>query len=234
MLELYFGTDTIAVRTQALAAVTRVASLGARIERPEKDTWGVGMLAEVIGATSLFGETTVYLIDTPSDDSEFYAVLTKALPELAHCANTIVVIEGALLAPEKKKWLAAATKMEECATTATVSRFDVFALAEALSNKDKKSLWLLLTKARQAGLSAEEIIGTLWWQLKVLRTAHMTKSAAEAGMKDFPYNKAKRALQNFKTGELETISQRLLSVYHDGHGGVKDIFVGLEEWVLTV
>jgi DNA polymerase III delta subunit len=234
MLELYFGSDTIAVRQKALAAITRVAASGSRVERFEKEAWSVGVLAEMIGAASLFGETTVYLIDTPSEDIEFYKMLVKALPELAHCANTIVVIEQTLLAPEKKKWAVHAQKMEECTTAATPARFDVFAMAEALSTKDKKSLWLLLTKARHIGLSAEEIIGTLWWQLKTLRTADMTATAEEAGMKSYPYDKAKRALRNFKSGELETISRNLLTVYHDGHGGVKDIEVGLEEWVLSI
>lgn len=51
-------------------------------------------------------------------------------------------------------------------------------------------------------------------------------------MKSYPYDKAKRSLCNFKPGELETISRDLLAVYHDGHSGVKDIEVGLEEWVL--
>jgi hypothetical protein len=82
------------------------------------------------------------------------------------------------------------------------------------------------------GLSAEEIIGTLWWQLKTLRLAMLTKSAEEAGVKDFPYNKAKRALKNFKDGEIETLSLRLLNLYHDGHAGKCDIDLALEEWVL--
>ena len=51
-------------------------------------------------------------------------------------------------------------------------------------------------------------------------------------MKDFPYNKAKRALSNFKSDDLEVLSASLLKVYHDGHGGMRDIDEGLEEWVL--
>jgi hypothetical protein len=53
-------------------------------------------------------------------------------------------------------------------------------------------------------------------------------------MKDFPYNKAKRSLRNFKEGELEKLSQTLLAVYHDGHGGKRDIDLALEKWTLTI
>ena len=91
-----------------------------------------------------------------------------------------------------------------------------------------------MVAARQAGVSAEEVIGILWWQLKTLRLAAVTKSAPEAGMKDFPYNKAKRALGNFSDGELETLSHSVLRVYHDGHAGKTDIDFALEQFVLSL
>jgi DNA polymerase III delta subunit len=188
----------------------------------------------MLGAASLFGESTVFVLDMPSEEPEAYLLLEKAVAELAASSNTIIVMEGPLLAPAKKKWGAGATVMDESTAGPAGERFDVFAMAAALSQKDKKSLWLLLTKAKRAGLSAEEIIGTLWWQLKTLRVAAVTRSADEAGMKSYPYDKAKQALRNFKSGELEGISRDLLKVYHNGHGGVKDIEVGLEEWVLSI
>jgi DNA polymerase III delta subunit len=234
MLYLYFGTDTIAVRKLALGAFARFGEDGLRLEQPEPSVWSEGLLAEIAGSTSLFGEATAFLIDTPSEDEEFNTKLLSALPDLMSSSNTIIVIEKSVLAAPKKKWQAAGALMEEVTAGPAVRNFDVFTLAEALSNKDKKSLWILLMQAKQAGLAAEEIIGTLWWQLKTLRLALCTSSATEAGMKDYPYSKAKRALKNFKEGEVDALSKSLLKVYHDGHGGVKDIEVGLEEWVLTM
>ena len=117
---------------------------------------------------------------------------------------------------------------------AAAERFNAFGMADSLSRKDKKTLWLQLQDAKQANLSAEEIIGTLWWQLKSMRLAKNTNSAAEAGMKDFPYNKAKRALSAFKDGELESLSRGLLTVYHEGHLGKVDIDIALERWMLTL
>jgi hypothetical protein len=52
-------------------------------------------------------------------------------------------------------------------------------------------------------------------------------------MKDFPYNKAKRSLTKFTPGDVTTLSQSLLELYHDGHGGIRDIDLALEEWVLS-
>lgn len=231
MLHVYYGNDSTTVRERAFAAVESLATEGVRVTRLESGQFERGMLANLLGAASLWGDPELYLIDTPSEDADFYAELVAHVAELGESNNTFVVMETTLLAPERKKFEKYASVLEE-SKRLVVERFDVFRMAEALSKRDKKSLWVLLQEAKQAGLAAEEIIGTLWWQLKTLRLAALTKSADEAGMKEFPYNKAKRALSGFKAGEIEKLSIDLLRVYHDGHGGVRDTDEGLEEWVL--
>jgi len=232
MLQLYFGNDSIKVREAAnAAALADARSVSTNLTRIESEAFAPGMLLDVVGSVSLFGDQEVYLIDTPSEVPEMYNEVIGSLLEMASSANIFIVIEQGLLALEKKKWQKHATVFEEFTKTAG-ERFNVFAMAEALSKRDKKALWILLCEAKQAGLVAEEIIGTLWWQLKALRLAAVSASAVEADMKDYPYQKAKQALRNFKAGELDKLSSGLLSVYHDGHGGVRDIDLALEEWVL--
>ncbi len=232
MLNLYFGTNMVAARLAALSKVEALVTENEpRVTKIESTNFAQGMLADMLGATSLFGGTELYVIDTPSENKDFYTEVIGVLKEMTESANTFIIIEGALLAPEKKKFEKHAGVMEEFKKVAETP-FDVWAMADALSRHDKKSLWVLLMDAKRMGMSAEEIIGTLWWQLKTLRMANQTKSATEAGLKDFPYNKAKRSLVNFKAGEVEILSRGLLTVYHDGHGGIRDIDEGLEEWVL--
>ncbi len=64
--------------------------------------------------------------------------------------------------------------------------------------------------------------------------AARTSSPEEAGMKDFPYKKAKQSLSKFEKGEVDRLSRSLLELYHHGHQGLRDLDVALEEWVLTV
>ena len=232
MLHLYYGNDTTAVRERAFTAADKLAEKeNAKITRIESNDFAPGMLANLLGATSLWGEREIYVLDTPSENAAFYAEVIDHASAMGESANQFVIMEAAMLAPERKKFEKHTATLEESKREAS-ERFDVFRMAEALSKRDKKSLWVLLQEAKRAGLSAEEIVGTLWWQLKTLRLAALTKSADEAGMKEFPYNKAKRALSGFKAGELEATSANLLRVYHDGHGGIRDIDEGLEEWVL--
>ena len=232
MLHIFCGNDPIQVRAKAYAHIAKLEEKGAKLASIDSDSFEAGVIANAVGSVSLFGEETIYLIDTPSADEAFNEEVENLLKELGESSSQFVIIEGALLAPQKKVF-SKHGELNESKTSAQ-ERFNVFALADALSRRDKKTLWMGLCDAKREGLSAEEIIGTLWWQLKTLRLASLTKSAEEAGMKDFPYNKAKRSLSYFKEGDLERISQDLLSVYHQGHNGEVDIDLALERWTLSV
>lgn len=233
MLKVFCGNDTVKVRQTAFELIGKLEAGGVTVTYVDGESFVTGVLADSAGAASLFGGEELFVLDTPSSKKEFDEEVKDSLEALSESSNTFVVIEENLLAAPKKQYQKHAESLEEFKGGAA-ERFNVFAMADALSRKDKKTLWLLLQEAKTAGLSEEEIIGTLWWQLKSMRLASVTNSAEEAGMKDFPYSKAKRSLSKFKEGELESTSRKLLSVYHDGHAGVRDIDVSLEQWVLTL
>lgn len=233
MLYIFYGNGAVAVRQKAFEFLGEQEAKGMKLERIDADAYVPGICADIAQSASLFGEKTVYLLDTPSTDAAFYEEVTGMLEAFKESANVFVVIEASLLAAPKKVFAKYADSIEEIETQKE-ERFNAFAMADSLSKKDKKTLWLQLQDAKGAGLSAEELIGTLWWQLKTLRLAKLTKSAEEASMKDFPYNKAKRSLGNFKEGELESLSESLLTLYHDGHLGKVDIDLALEKWTLTI
>lgn len=232
MLHVFFGNNPIAVRQKAYAYISLLEEKGAQLVRIDEDTYASGIIADAVGAVSLFGDTNIYLIDTPSSLGELNDQVHEFAQAMSESATEFVVIEGPLLVAQKKPYQKYATLEESKGSP--LERFNVFALADALSRRDKKTLWIGLCEAKAQGLSAEEIIGTLWWQLKTLRLASQTKNAEEAGMKDFPYSKAKRSLHNFKAGDLEHLCLSLLSLYHQGHQGETDIDMALEEWSLTV
>lgn len=233
MLHVVFGSHGIAVRDAAFALCEAQQAQGAELHRLEASDYTVGRLGEALGSQSLFGVPAVYLLDTPSDAPEFWAELASLADALAATDTTFVVIEGPLLAGPKKLLTQAGAQLQEFKADA-VERFNIFSLTEAFARKDKRTLWMLLCEARQAGAAAEEIIGTLWWQIKTLRIAAITTSAGEAGIKEYPYKKAQQALRNFQPGELERLSRTLLTLYHQGHGGEVDIDLALEQWVLRM
>lgn len=229
MLAVFYGNDTHAVREAARSYTQAHAALPLSID---SGTYQPGAVMEAAEGASLFGGTSVVIVDTPSQHDDLAREVEENLDALAASAHRFVVIEGPLAADAKKRYAAHAETVAEHKRPAA-ERFNVFALGDALAARDKKKLWTLLNDAYRAGLSGEEIAGTLWWQLKTLRLADVTSDAAAAGMKDFPYNKAKRALRGFKDGELAALSESLLSAYHDARQGGLDLDLALERWVLS-
>lgn len=233
MLYLFYGTDVTGARREAFTAMHELSGAGGEVRTITSEDFSESLLSDALGATSLFRTHEVVLIDTLSDDPEAYTVLLDFLPTLKESENVFCVIETKLNAKDRVLFEKNAKKMTESVLKAT-KEYNPFALSDALLERDKKTLWILLQEAWRRGTTNEEIIGTLFWQLKMLRLAEQTRSAEEAGQKPFVYEKAKRALKKFKDGELENISHDLLMLYHEGHTGKGDIALSLEHWVLTI
>jgi len=233
MYVVYFGTDRTMVRDAATKYIDAHMPKNGQLTTIDSRTFENGLVSDALGGSSLFGEPQWYVLDTPSEHEDFLVEVTDSLSALQESANTFIILENYLLAPAKKKYSKYTAVLEEFVGEKT-ERFNTFAMAEALAQKDKRRLWVLLQEARLSGLREEEIIGMLWWQLKSLRLAAATRSADEAGMKDFPYNKSKRALNNFPNNNAVALSRSLLELYHAGHSGMRDMDIALEEWVLTL
>lgn len=233
MLYVFFGTDTDAVRTHAFETLaTFGGDASARASRITVDTYAPGMLGELAGSTSLFGEPDIVVLDTLSENETAFEEVLRALAPLGESMNTFVLIEKELSVAIQRECRVHAKVCEEFKKEK--EKLDVFALCDALIARDKKRLWLLFVSLTREGVSMEEIIGILQWQLKVLRLAERTRGPEEAGQKPYPYNKAKRALTHFKKGEVDELARSLLIIYHEGHTGKRDTAFALEEWVLRI
>ena len=233
MLYVFYGSEVVAVRKKAFDFVALQEADGFKLERIEAENYSIGMCADIVGSVSLFGDKTLYVLDTPSQEPLFKEEVEMLLEKCKESQNLFVVIEGKMLAPEKKKYAKFAESVEEVLAVET-EKYNSFEISDALALKDKKTLWLCLQNARHAGMNTEMIIGILWWQLKTLRLVKNAPSAVAIGMKQYPYDKAKRSISNFKEGELEKLSQSLLHVYHQGHQSGGDTALALEKWTLTI
>ncbi len=110
--------------------------------------------------------------------------------------------------------------------------FNIFALTDAFGARDKRSAWVLYRKALAAGMAPEEVFYKIVWQIKSLLLAKKTGTADEAGMKAYPYSKAKGYLKNFQGNELEDLSEELVIGYHNARRGKEEIETLLEKMLL--
>ena len=235
MIYAFYGQDTVLVRDKAHQFIESLKADGQlAVTRLAADNFTPNQLTNLAGANSLFGTEQLIILDTLTDNNEAGEELMAKLDLLAESANQFVLIETTLSAGDKRRLGKCATEVTEIKSDKKTAPFKVFSLTDALLRRDKKSLWLLLTEATRNGLSGEEIIGVLWWQLKTLRLASLSQTADAAGLKPFVYNKAKSALSRFTKTELENLSDTLLQVYHDGHSGRSELDLALEAWVLKL
>jgi DNA polymerase III delta subunit len=229
MIALFYGSDVTGVRAKARTYIHKLTDKGRTLERISAENYEHGMIASVLGSESLFGGSQVVELDMPSEDQEMQDELQTLLSDMKTSVHVFVCIEAALKAVERKAYEKHAELMEEVQGE-KLERFNTFALADALGGRDKRRLWLLLIQAKNAGVSSEEIIGVLFWQAKTILLAHTCTSAEDAGLKQFVYQKAKRA--KFSKDEATVLSGDLLRIYHDGHTGKRNIESALEAWVL--
>ena len=233
MLYVYYGNSSTLLRERVHERVSELRVNGYAFERLEAGQYQSGQLADVVESVSLFGGRMVYLLDAPDESTIFWSDCLNYAAGMAQSDHVFIIAVQTLLAADRRALQAVAAAMVEC-KQAAAERFNTFRLTNALAERDKKQLWLLLTEARAAGITDEEIIGVLWWQIKTMLLAARTNTAAEAGIKSFPYQKAVQALRRFPAAHIEHIAMSLIGLYHAGHAGERDLGVALEEWVLAI
>ena len=233
MLYVFFGTDTTNVRKEAFDFLDILQNEDTEVVKITQADYVSGMITELTQGEGLFGTIQIVVLDTLSEDEIVETEILNNLDLLKDSSNHFILIDGLYDAAHKKKVTKYAEKISE-KKAGKKERFNVFSLTDAFLRKDKKSLWLLLSNAWKEGVSNEEIIGILFWQIKILRLVSKTGSPEEAGQKPFVYQKAKQSLQNFKEGELDELSKSIVSIYHDGHLGRVDLNIALEKWVLDI
>ncbi len=160
------------------------------------------------------------------------------IEDLDKSATSYVFLEPELTAAEQKKHkdyleIVVSNKPDDVSPSKK-SKISPFAITEKFAMRDKRGTWVEYQRSLMAGVDPEDIYFKLQWQTRSLLAAKLSGTASEAGMKDYPYNKAKAALPKFKSGEVEKMSNQLLQVWHAGHGGGQEFPLALEQFILSV
>jgi hypothetical protein len=93
---------------------------------------------------------------------------------------------------------------------------------------------LLYQQAVRHDVVPEELHGILFWQVKSMLLATLSKDAKESGLNPFVYSKAKNYAKNFTLDELKKISSQLVAIYHQAHRGEVDFDLALEKFFLSI
>ncbi len=224
MFYIFFGTDEEASRTALKKEIVGNAL------RFDAGNWvEEEVLSSVLGA-ELFGESVPLLLDGVLEKEGVSDFISTHAKDLVSSPRSIYLRERSLLSPLLKKLEKAGAAIKEFKGVAKKpERFKIFALADALGERNKKELWKLYQSALKAGLNPEEIGGTLFWQLKTILI-----EGQGGNLNPFVASKARRYQANFKKGEVASLAGTLITFYHEAHRGGASLELSLEKFILSL
>jgi len=253
MIFLFHGTDKIKAREMAHKAVEAAKKKheGAEFFKLRPEDFLENKLDELIASQGLFYSGSIVFADSLFENEEIGEIVIKKIKEISESPNFFVFLDNKLNKKELEKFEKFAQKIEEFKKperklskkeelAARGEKIDFFEFTDALGAKDKKGLWTLYQDALAEEVPSEEVHGILFWQVKAMLSAILSKSAEEVGMKEYPYSKAKQYAKNYgKTAEeaetkLKQMSATLCDMYHEAHRGNIDFAVGLEKFILEL
>lgn len=231
MIFVYAGNDEARVRDEA----------NAKRASYDRDTYDVVTLSVEEGTpdvlrdyatrTSLFGKTTVLFLDGRGSEKEMCERVISLRDVLGASSAHSIVVFGTIPVGMRAQLEKLTDEIFEYKKTAKAD-FASFAIVDAYKARDKKKLWLCYHDAVARGETMESIVGILVWQIRVLIVVAQSASAAEAKLKPFVYDGAKRALSRFTLEELRRHARELMHLYHDAHQGLTRSDEALEHWIL--
>ncbi len=235
MITFYIGEDTDKAKKALNLAVDKArhtdADAVAVVHRFNDINFGSGVILEAMSAQNLFGAQNIVVLEDILDHSEgedFY------LRMLSRAANQVFVRERT----PNKELLKHFTDFGDVQTFPVAKKEKKkpmsFAVADAVSMRDKKLAWVEYTRARADGAATEELHGTIFWAIKLLYLcAHCTKEEAiAAGVSAYNYPRSLTWSKKFLAGELESKLRELRDMYHNAHRGDGDFDAMLEQFIL--
>ncbi len=241
MLHLIHGNDIDTVRVKAqkrsLDLLSKEAS--AEVVRFDAETISLERLRELALSQSLFDAESIVECRFVLGQTAVKEEVVKILSDLVVSTNIFIFAEGVLDKKTTAAFEKAGAKIEEITKDMKKAKdFNVFALADALGLKDKKTLWVLYQKAILNDQSPEEIHGLLAWQIRSLLLTQSVKgdtaAATKAGLNPYVFRKASGFLRHFKDNELHKLSSELVELYHESRRGGAPLEIRLEKFILSL
>ncbi len=239
MLYLIHGRDHIKARGKLHALIdaalakrpeTVVTMLDTELFIPEE-------LAGLIMSQGLFEPSRIMVLDRVLFEKEVIERVTGLLPDMQESHNMIILLEEKVSADIIEEAEKVDAKLLYFPAVEE-QKFNVFALTDALGRRDKKKLWVEYQKALRSEGDGEDtlsyISSMLFWQIKSMLLATSSATAVEAGMKPFPFQKAKQSLKHYSLEEVKMLSSKLVALLHDSRRGIHDLETALERFVLSI
>jgi DNA polymerase III delta subunit len=234
MLYIYYGTDTGKARAKVRATVNALLAKNpdALNFRITDDTFAEYDFDELTQSQALFKNEYIAVFENilAGEHAEIFIDNLAALKDSKHL---FFVLEEKLTAPVRKKLEKHSEQIQEFEKKEKMAeKFNVFALTDALGARDREKLWVMFHQAKQNGTSDEELHGLFFWMLKTMCIAQGARSPEEAGMKPYPFKKAKGFLRNYTEAQLKEHIAVLATLPQKSRRNGASLDIALERFIL--
>jgi len=250
MLYLLYGSNFKKSREKLHSLVDSLLKKkpGASFFKIDSSNFSESQIDELVGGQGLFEQKYIVQMDGLLENQKSKDFVMDRIKEISESDNVFVFIEENISKPVLGKIEKVAQKVQEFEGRAidgrnfsvigggnlNLSDFNIFNLADAFGNRDKKRLWVLYNQAVRRNIPAEEIHGILNWQLRVMIISKKSMNAEKANLKPFVFNKSLRFSKNFEQGDLRKLSAKMVTMYHDARRGIVDFDTALEKFILEL
>lgn len=239
MIYFFYGTNKEATRDKVHKTLDSLLSKkpNASVLHVSADNFDEKITREYIEGQGLFENKHIIFLDYVLGNEIAREYLLENIEQIRDVSHIVIVLEEKVdkkTLTTIKKYSEKTEEFKEKNFTKKTKDFDVFSLTNALGERNKKDMWVLLQKGFLNGSTPEELSGIIFWQIKTMIIAKKAKSAVEAGLKPFVFNKSRKYADNFSDEELRVLSSNIISMYHDSRRGIIDFKTALEEFSLTL
>lgn len=206
MLYVFYGTDAMQAGTKARALVEslRKKRPDAAFEKFDGDTWDRSAVEGHLGGQGLFSSKYIVLIDRVTENKDAKEELPDLIPAMQESPNIFIVLEGKMLTELKKAVEKSAEKAVECELKKAEPKDGGFNVFALADAVAKKD---------------------------AVRAWMLYRTAVESGSE--PEAVIGMLFWKAKTVQDRGLARELLTLYHDGHRGLRDLELGIEQLVLS-
>lgn len=237
MIYLIQGSDTLKTRNKydSLIASLLFKKLDSLAWKIDSENFTEEKIKELIVSQDLFAHKYVVGCDHLIGDKKSQEFMLANLTEMKDSVNIFIILEDTLdekILKQVKKYTEKDLSFDK--KLGEERRFNIFAVTDALGERNRKRLWVLYQQSLRAGLEDEELFWKFQWMVKHMLFFKKAKDASKSELKGFSKSKIERYAKNYQTEELEGLSTKLVDLFHAVRRSEREIETGLEEIIFGI